>query len=158
MENIIRNFIEGQSWHYQVLRDQSDQKLYKLGFTLNNGRFDIFVDIRPEQKLVLIFTFCPIQIPQNHRIRISELITLANSGLNIGNFDLNFEDGTLRFKSSYVYSDTFQEPEAVFGRNFFISFDTMDKFLPGVMSVIYANVIPVQAYKQLLAVHDPSLN
>ncbi len=158
MENTIKKFIETQKWQYQVLRDQPDQKVYKLGFTLNNGRVDIFVDIRIEPMLVLIFTVCPVQIPQNHRSRVSELITRANSGLILGNFELDFDDGTLRYKSSYIYDDTFPEQEEVFGRNLYVNFDAMDKLLPGVMSVIYANVIPAQAYQQLLALQDPSVN
>jgi hypothetical protein len=158
MQNTIKNVLEENKLKYQILLENEHQSIFKLGMQLENGRVDTFVDIRPENKQVLIFTLFPTNIPTNQRNRVSEFITRANKGLIIGNFELDMEDGELRYKASYIYDDTFPISKEVFMHNFFTTLVMMDKFLPGVMSVIYANTIPRQAISQIENISNPAMN
>lgn len=158
MKNIIENSLQYHKLNYQVIIDNENQKVFRLGVTLENGRCDTFIDIRPEVNQVLIFTVCPTIIPVNHRVRISEFIARANQGLIIGNFELNINDGELRYKASFIYDDTFPNSEHIFLRNLFATFHMMDRYLPGVMSVVYANVSVKEAINQIEKIIDPSLN
>lgn len=158
MKNTVENALQSNSLRYQVLNENANQKVIKLGIGLENGRCDCFIDVRPEEKQVLIFTICPTLVPQNHRVRISEFISRANRGLIIGNFELDFEDGELRYKASYFYDDTFPNSEDVFLKNLYATFHMMDRYLPGIMSVIFANVSPQSAVNQIENVTNPSLN
>ncbi len=158
MQNTIKNALDSNKLRFQTLVSKQNQTVYKLGIGLENGRADTSIDIRTEPQQVLIFTVCPTTIPANQRLRISEFITRANKGLIIGNFELDFEDGELRYKASYFFDDTFPNSEEVFIRNLYATFNMMDRYLPGIMSVIYANVLPSNAISQIENVVNPSMN
>lgn len=158
MRNTVEIALQSNSLRYQVLHENANQKVIKLGIGLENGRCDCFIDVRSDQNQVLIFTVCPTLVPQNHRLRIAEFISRANHGLIIGNFEIDFGDGELRYKASYFYDDTFPNSEEVFLRNLYVTFHMMDRYLPGIMSVIYANVTPQTAINQIENVKNPSFN
>ena len=158
MRNTVENALQSNGLKYQVLHENTNQKVIKLGIGLENGRCDCFIDVRPEQNQVLIFTVSPTLVPQNHRLRIAEFTSRANYGLIIGNFEMDFEDGELRYKASYYYDDTFPNSEEVFLRNLYATFHMMDRYLPGIMSVIYANVTPQTGINQIENVTNPSFN
>jgi len=158
MRNIIESALQTTNLSYQVIRDNSNQTVVKLGIGLENGRCDCFIDARPEHNQVLIFTIAPTLVPHNQRLRISEFISRANHGMIIGNFEMNFEDGDLRYKTSYFYDDNLPNSEVVLLKNLYASFHMMDRYLPGIMSVIYAHITPQMAFNQIENVTNPSLN
>lgn len=158
MRNTVENSLQSHSFRYEILLDNENQQVFKLGIGLKNGRCDCFVNVIPEQNQVLISIVAPTFVPPNQRLSISEFITRANNGLVIGNFEMDHEDGELKYKASYFYDDTFPTSEDVFSKNLFVAFHMMDRFLPGIMSVIYANVTPQTAINQILNVTNPSFN
>ncbi len=158
MKNTIRKALERNDIKFQILRDSPFQIIYKMGVNLKHGRVDTFVDIRPELNRVLIYTMIPAIVPENKRMQIAEFITRANYGLMLGNFELDMNDGEVRFKNNFVYDDLTSESDVEFLTNLFISFGIVDKYLPGIMSVIYANVNPLAALGQIENNIDPSLN
>jgi len=158
MKNIIEKALQSLSLNYQVLHDNPSQKVIKLGIAFENGKCDCFIDVRHEQKQVLILSIIPTLVPESHRLRIAEFIARANYGLIIGNFELDFEDGELKYKTSNFYDDTFPASEEVFIRNLFTNFQMMERYFPGIMAVIYANITPQTAINQIENVTDPSLN
>ena len=158
MQNTIKNTLEKNKLRFQTLINDSSRTVYKLGIGLENGKADTIIDIHTDSEKVLIYTTCPTIVPMNQRPRVAEFITRANQGLFIGNFELDFEDGELRYKSNYIYDDTFPNSESVFEKNLFATFHMMDKYLPGIMSVIYANILPSQAIIQIEKSANPTMN
>jgi hypothetical protein len=69
---------------------------------------------------------------------VAEFITRANYGLRIGNFELDFRDGEVRYKSSLDFEGETLTPGLV---KFAIypAVQTMDRYLPGLMGVIYGH-------------------
>lgn len=55
--------------------------------------------------------FGPLALPER-RDEVARFITLANWGLSVGNFEMDYEDGFVRFKSSVGFSNT-DLPEAL---------------------------------------------
>lgn len=149
MKNIVERALQSQNLKYQVLNDVPEQKVIRMGMGMENGRFDVYIDVRPQQDQVLIFTVFPTNIPENQRTRVAEFITRANYGLIIGNFEMDFSDGELRYKVTYFYDSTFPASEEVFLKNLYTSFHMMNRYLPGIMAVVYANVLPEGAVRQI---------
>lgn len=158
MKNKIINTLQSHDFYFNVIRDNLDQVVIKMGIGLENGRCDTYIDKRPEQNQVLIYTHCPTIVPFNQRLRISEFITRANHNLIIGNFEMDFEDGELRYKATYFYEEVFNYSEEIFLKNLFTTFHLMDRYLPGIMSVIYAIITPLEAINQIENIKNPYLN
>ena len=74
----------------------------------------------------------------------AEFITRANYGLTIGNFELDFDDGEVRYKTSLDVEGTALTHSLcrqIVVANVFI----MDRYLPGLMAVISGAQTPAQA-------------
>ena len=158
MEKTIEKALVNSNLNYRIIIDKTDQVVFNLGMELENGNYNCYIDIRKEENQVLIYTISPTKIPTNQRVRVSEYVARANYDLIIGNFELNFEDGKIRYKSSYLYDANFPNSEEVFLKNMSASFHTMDKYIAGIMSIIYANVSPESAINHIEKLLDPCLN
>ncbi len=67
----------------------------------------------------------------------------------IGNFEFDHSDGELRYKASYFYDSAFPDSAVVFLKNLYTSFAMMERYLPGIMAVIYGNLTPEAAVSQV---------
>jgi len=158
MRDIIFNTLNNDGLVFQIIRDQPDQVVLSLGIGLENGRCDAYVDMRIQDNQVIVLTVCPTIIPENKRERASEFITRANANLIIGCFDLNFNSGQIRYKSNYIFDETSEKPEEIFMKHLYTTFNMMDKYLPGIMSVVFGNSLPNDALSQIENFINPQLN
>jgi hypothetical protein len=158
MISTIETALQGKDIHYNCIVNRPHQKVLKCGFNLENGRCDTFIDIRPEEQKVLIYDVLPVNIPENKRLRVAEFLTRANYNLQIGNFELDLNDGDLRYKSSFIYDEFLEASEETFLRHLFVSLFTLDRYLPGIMAVSYGGVSPTDAIGAIENRKDPSNN
>jgi hypothetical protein len=63
------------------------------------GRWHFYAQALEERGLVLLYSIAPEPIPEERRLDVSEFLTRANYGLADGNFELDFDDGEVRFKT-----------------------------------------------------------
>jgi hypothetical protein len=63
------------------------------------GSWDFYAHAVEEKDLVLLYSIAPDRVPAERRLEVSEFLTRANHGLADGNFELDFDDGEVRFKS-----------------------------------------------------------
>lgn len=60
--------------------------------------------VRPESERFVFYLCFRGKTPAKHRAAVAEFIARANYGLVIGNFELRFRDGTVRFKTSLDFA------------------------------------------------------
>ena len=58
-----------------------------------------YAQVVDEQDLILLYSVCPLRVPAERRPEVSQFLTGANYGLAAGNFELDFEDGEIRYKT-----------------------------------------------------------
>jgi hypothetical protein len=63
------------------------------------GRWNFYVQAVEEKALILLYSIVPERVPEPRRREVSEFLTRANYGLAAGNFELDFDDGEVRYKS-----------------------------------------------------------
>ncbi|HZE79591.1 MAG TPA: YbjN domain-containing protein [Candidatus Polarisedimenticolia bacterium] len=63
------------------------------------------------ERFLFYVNFGPLAPPER-RDEVARFITLANWGLSVGNFEMDYEDGFVRFKSSVGFNNT-DLPEAL---------------------------------------------
>lgn len=81
---------------------------------------------------------------------MAEFLTRANYGMVIGNFELDFNDGEVRYKSSIdVTANTEHLTETQFRNLVFTNVLMMDKYFPGLMSVMYLNRSPADLIAEI---------
>lgn len=157
MVNTISAAIESMGYSYIVLVDEPGIAVFRLTIALENAKADCIIDIRVPDKLVAVFVVCPIIIPESGRKRIAEFLTMANYGLILGNFEMDMDDGELRYKSTFLFNDENQQDDE-FKQHMFNALHTMDKFFPGIMAVLFAGLDPRAAIRQVNNIIDPKMN
>jgi len=144
-------------YEYQVLAETPAMAIFRLPIAMKNTKADCIIDIRVPDRIVAIFVLCPVNIPESARKRLTEFMTMANYGLILGNFEMDMDDGELRFKSTFLY-DNDDQPVTEFNQHLFNALFMMDKYFPGIMSVLFAGLEPKIAISQINNVIDPKMN
>lgn len=158
MRNIIKTALESSRTHFQVLEENDKKCVLRLGFGLKNGNCDTIIDIDSDWKSYMIMVFLPTNVDENKRRRIAELLNRMNTIITIGNFEVDFQTGRVRFKVGQVFEEINSDTDLIFRRQMQLCLHTMDEYIPVIMSVIYAGVLPDQALNQYLNNIDSSLN
>lgn len=158
MKNTIIKVLEKNEFKFRTLLDDERNTIYNLNIDLRNSQVQTFINVHHDYEYVLITTSCPITVPIIHRIAISEFITRVNRYIYIGSFQLNMEDGRIHYVASYIFNEIESESEDIFTQNLYITFRMMDRYLPGIISVIYSNTSPVEALNNIENTVSPTQN
>ncbi|HBE18107.1 MAG TPA: hypothetical protein DEG17_08425 [Cyanobacteria bacterium UBA11149] len=137
----IVNFFTANNWHFTQIEAQS--ALY-LTFPGNNGEYDCYAQAREEQKQFIFYSACPTKVPKPKRRAVAEFISRANYGTIVGNFELDFNDGEIRYKTHSDLKYNFLLAEAI-KELVYTNIMMMDRYLPGITSVISGKVSPEEA-------------
>ena len=91
------DFFEDDDWNFQRM---DDAPVLSMEFSGKNGRWVCFAQAREEQDQFVFYSILPINVPDNHIGAVAEFITRVNYGMIIGNFELDYNDGEVRYKTS----------------------------------------------------------
>jgi hypothetical protein len=141
----IDAFLTADGWPFGKLEDQT---IAKTSFQGKNGEFNCFIQAREEQDHMVMYSVLPVFAPPIRQDEVAGFITRANSGMIIGNFELDYQDGEVRFKTSVDLEDV-NELRMLLRNMIYANVLTMDKYLPGLMRVIYGGVSAVEAIKEI---------
>lgn len=141
----ILDFLREAEWSYEI-NDAHDRVAF--GVTLENGKADCLIVIRQELSLVNFYSSLRVNVMPPDRPRTSELLMRANFGLKYGNFEMDYDDGELRYKTSLIFPDGALTEEGV-RRLVLINLMTMNRYLPAIMSVAFGGKDPSAALRAL---------
>lgn len=138
----IEQFFIQDEWPIQQIGE--NKRWMRTGFKGKNGQWTCYVNYIEHLDVVLFYSISPLTVPEDRRYAMAEFITRANYGMYIGNFEMDFDDGEVRYKSSLDVEDT-ELSFDMFKNILYPNVMTMDKYLPGLMSVAFSNTTPVDA-------------
>ena len=141
----IEQFLKQDNWPYSIV---TGKPVYKTGFEGKNGQYTCFAQEREEQQQFVFYTVFPVHVPENKLQAVSEFITRANYGMIIGNFELDFADGEIRYKTSVDVEDI-EFSEALIRHLIYANVLTMDKYFSGLMRVLYAGIPAADAIEEV---------
>lgn len=134
-------FFQEDNWHFEQL---PGKPILKLGFRGDNGSWKCYAQAREAQHQFVFYSILDVNVPPKRRQAMAEFLTRANYGLVIGNFEMDFNDGEVRYKTSIdVEGDRLTS--ALIKQMVYINVLMMDRYLPGIMSVVFGNADPAQA-------------
>ena len=141
----IVNFFKKFGWLFSQF---AEEPILYITYQGKNGRWNCSAKAREQQQQFVFYSVCPVTAPESQRQAIAEFITIANYDMIIGNFELDFRDGEIRYKTSI---DVEGDRLSFAGINnlVYANVNMMDKYLPGIMSVIAGEVIPTSAINQI---------
>eukprot|EP00567_Pseudictyota_dubia_P008956 CAMPEP_0197464630 /NCGR_PEP_ID=MMETSP1175-20131217/64121_1 /TAXON_ID=1003142 /ORGANISM="Triceratium dubium, Strain CCMP147" /LENGTH=273 /DNA_ID=CAMNT_0043000613 /DNA_START=166 /DNA_END=990 /DNA_ORIENTATION=+ len=85
----------------------SDRGLIRLsvGGERDGSFYNIVFDAREELRQLYVYTIIPRRVPEDRRAEMAMFVARANFGLAIGNFELDLNDGEVRYKVTIDVED-----------------------------------------------------
>ena len=141
----LTQFLEDDGWYPQQLDDKTIHRVYFAG---ENGELRCYAQIRVDLEQFIFYVIAPVKAPEEVRAAVAEYITRANYGLRIGNFEMDYRDGEVRYKSSLDFEGTDLTPMLI-KNAIYPAVQTMDLYLPGLLGVMYGNKTPAAAIQEI---------
>lgn len=138
----IQQFFADDEWPIQEVGE--GKKWLRTGFKGDHGRWTCYASFIEELDVFLFYSVCPITTPEDRYYAMAEFITRANYGMYIGNFEMDFGDGEIRYKSSIDLEGVNLSFE-LFKNIVYPNVTTMDRYLLGIGAVATSNTTPEDA-------------
>lgn len=144
LQTLVEQFLVGKGFKYDVLKADA---IIGFGLSGGKGKFHCYVTFDEEEGYMLVHSLCGFNAPQDKRTEMAELLTRMNFVIKIGNFELDFEDGEIRFKTSIRISPH-EVTEDMIGHLILSNILTMDSSLPILMELLYGTASPKALYEK----------
>ncbi len=139
--DVVLDFFKIREWPYDQLEGQTT---LHMGYSGENGEWDCFAHVNEENQQASFYSVYPAKSNEDLRAAMAELLTRINYGMPVGNFEMDMDDGEIRFKTSLDVTDdrlSLALLTQLFEANLFL----MDRYLPAIQSVLKDGAAPVDA-------------
>jgi hypothetical protein len=144
---VVLSFFRGQRW---LFREEPEQARIVFEYASEAGVWSTFVVALDEAEQVVVYGVVPFAIDAARRGAVMELLTRANFGLTLGNFEIDLDDGETRFKTSLdVEGTSLLEPQllSLVRANLAV----MEHHLPAIVATSLRDARPLDALAALEA-------
>ena len=130
------------------------QKALRLRFEGKNGAWSFLALVREDENLVTFYSIIDTLIPEDRWYDFSRMLALVNFGDALGALELSFVNGELRYRTSTCVKGLTTVPAPFLRTLVMHNVQTMDRYLPGLMGVIYGSKSPAEA---IAAIEDDTV-
>lgn len=145
----LKGFFDKAGWPTAIVEGEP---ILSLTYQGSNGQW-VFIATVDEQHMVLtVFSRAPIACPPDRMAAMCELIVRANFGMSHGCFDMDHDDGELRYRTGTDLAGlslTAGFLQAIVNYNLM----TMNTYLPALQAVIDGRQ-PAEALDEVMSTFD----
>ena len=87
-------------WHY---REIAGQFVIEADFEAHHTKIPLHVQVFGETQIVSVVSTATLTVPATHRLAACELLMRVNRELNLGNFEMDWDSGTVLFRITNVF-------------------------------------------------------
>lgn len=133
----IKNIVNKNNWDYiENLKEIGIEKMLAINVTTDNGQWVAVMRAIEEENRFICYSVFPIEISEDKRSKIIEVLTRMNYGLKMGNFEIELESGELHFKTGVQFPQDFEgNIEKWIEDSIALNVVTMDKYFKELMSI-----------------------
>lgn len=122
----------------EIKYEQDDERdLFRMLFDGKHG--DIRVLIVVEDDMIQAFTHPPNKVADQFRDVMTQAITRANYGLKLGKFEMDLDDGELRYQAALPLAENDFPADEVLDHILYVGGAMVDRYLPAFLAIIYGN-------------------
>ena len=145
ISEVMLDFFIEDNWDYYWWEEG---ETLQLECQVKNGRLTCYARAINDKEQFVFYTLCPLTASEERKSAIAEFITRVNYGMAIGNFEFDFTDGEIRYKTSLdVEGDRLSY--ALIKQTVYLNVLTMDRYLPAIAAVINQEISVDDAIEQI---------
>lgn len=138
---IVQDFFSSHGWPYTHIQGET---VLVMNFSGRSGNWSCYAQAKDDRDQFIFYSVCPVKASEEKRMLMAEFLTRANFGLTLGNFEMDFHDGEVRYKTSIDVEDD-RLSEALIKQIVHANVMIMDHYLPGILSVLFGDRSPSDA-------------
>jgi hypothetical protein len=129
------DYMEDEDWKYEILEGET---IIRFHFKGSAGRLLCYGEVDEEKYWLIFYSYMPVNAPTEKMAAAAEFVTRANRGMRIGNFELDFDDGEIRYKTSLDVEGGELTPKMI-DNLLRANLSTINRYFAGIMELIYGD-------------------
>jgi len=144
---VIKSFLEEQRWPHTE-KVSGNSRFIIIPYKGENGSWNVITQILEDKYIVMFFSILLNTVPNDKRFTVAEFLNCVNYQIFIGNFEISFEDGEVRFRTGIEVRNISLTTVHI-KNTIYINVFLMDKYQIPLNKIVYGNVLPVQALQEM---------
>jgi hypothetical protein len=129
------DYMEDEEWKYEILEGET---IIRFHFKGRAGRLLCYGEVDEEKCWLIFYSYMPVNAPPDKMGQVAEFLTRANRGMRIGNFELDYDDGEIRYKTS-IDVEGGELSNKMIDNLLRANLTTIDRYFAGLMELIYGD-------------------
>ena len=129
-------------------RQLPNHEALEMGVAGDNGSYRLVCVVDPDRTIARFLTFVEGKVPDARRRDVMEYLTRANYGLLLGNFELDLNDGEVRFKCA-IDVEGGEVTHTQYQNLLYVAVSMLDRYFPGLQRVIQGSADPAAAIAEV---------
>ena len=141
LRDIIIEFFHREDWEFYITKNPS---ILRVACEGKSGKWFCYAEVDEIEQRFAFYSVSPHQASPEKLSAVAEYTSRANYGMTIGNFELDFTDGEIRYKTSIDFQDN-QPSFGAIAQLVYTNIAMMERYLPGILAVIEEDIKPNEA-------------
>ena len=141
------DYMEEEDWKYEILEGET---IIRFHFKGSAGRLLCYGEVDEEKYWLIFYSYMPVNAPADKMTEAAEFVARANRGMRIGNFELDYDDGEIRYKTS-IDVEGGELSSKMIDNLLRANLSTINRYFTGLMEMIYGDRAPADAIKKIEA-------
>ena len=136
----IEELFHREKWRYH----KRGERTYSFGFRGENNRYDFWAFISESGSVLSVYSVLPLCATEKRMGDVAEYLHRANYDMMVGNFEMDFRDGEVRFKVTTDFNGIKPDLDHL-DRIIDCCLAMSDRYLTGIGLILFRNYTPQQA-------------
>lgn len=132
-KDAVKEFFDDEQWPWEAMT--TTEEVLRSVYDGRNGSWMCYTRILSERDQILFYSVCPIAIPPVVVPSLMEFLNRVNTELAFGNFEIEFDSNTVRFRTSIDVKNVGLTP-SLFRNIVFQNLAIMDRYLPRILGIV----------------------
>lgn len=143
----ITTYLKADGWPIHEIKGQT---AYSMKCQGKNGEWTCVAQAYEDNRQFVFYSSCPMRATSERYAAIAELLTRINYTMLSGNFEMNYLNGDIRYRTS-VEMPGHELGAFVIARVIYGNVESMDLYLPAILAVIENGSTPLDAICEVLS-------
>lgn len=145
LQQLVAQFFEDDDW--PATWSDTDAALLQVAYQGNNGVWRCAGRVHDPEQQFVFYSIAPVTVDGEYIVAVAEYLNRANDGTVIGNFELSWDRGEVRYRTS-IDVEGGELTQTMWRNLVYANVRAMDQYLPGLMNVANGAQNPGEAVAQ----------
>jgi hypothetical protein len=137
----VKDYLRSETWRFEPVEGAAALRMRYEG---QQATWTVLMHAREDLRRLSFYSVLPEAVPEPRRAAVAEYLHRANFDLALGCFELDYDTGRVRFRTSLDVEGA-QLSQAQIRNYLYTNVLTCERYLPGLLQVIEAETGPAEA-------------